>query len=126
MKTLIFEGAGWSEADSSKASDVGNCRIRATFLNKRGAEIYLEVNGLLPHKWSPEYIKNFKVAGHVQHCFRTLDPDKSSIRRLEGDHFEFCKASLLRFVNSLEIGGDFEAIEVRDDWNGFHVDGRQD
>lgn len=61
MKTLIFEGAGWSSADSSKASDVGNCRIRATFLNKQGKQIYIELNGTIPHKWSPQYMKGFKV-----------------------------------------------------------------
>ena len=29
-KTLYFEGAGWSGADSSKAT-IGNCRIRTAF-----------------------------------------------------------------------------------------------
>lgn len=27
-KTIKFEGAGWSEADTSKATDMTNCRVR--------------------------------------------------------------------------------------------------
>ena len=43
MKTLIFEGAGWSEADTSKGTDVTNCRIRTRIRNNEGRVIYLEM-----------------------------------------------------------------------------------
>ena len=123
MKTLIFEGAGWTDAESSKASDVGNCRIRTTFKNKRGQESYLEVNGHPPHKNSPHYMKNFKVGGWVSHCYSTENTDGSTLRKLENHTFEYCKESILKLVNSFEIQGGFDAIEVRNDWNGFKLDG---
>jgi len=123
MKTLIFEGAGWVAADSSKASDVGNCRIRSTFKNKHGREIYLELNGHPPHKHSPQYMKNFTVGGWVSHSHDVVDGEKLSLRNLD-HNFEYCKASILKLVNGLEIGGDFECIEVRDSWCGFSVDGK--
>jgi hypothetical protein len=43
MKTLYFEGAGWAGADTSKATDVTNCRIRTAFTNNDGNKIYLEL-----------------------------------------------------------------------------------
>lgn len=42
MKTLYFEGAGWSEADISKAT-IGNCRIRTAFHTTDGRAVYLEL-----------------------------------------------------------------------------------
>lgn len=42
MKTLYFEGAGWSDTDSS--TNVGNCRIRTAFTNDDGRQIYLEMS----------------------------------------------------------------------------------
>lgn len=58
MKTLYFEGAGWSGADISKAT-IGNCRIRTAFHLDDGRAVYLEINGsertkyssLKVHKW---------------------------------------------------------------------------
>lgn len=42
MKTLYFEGAGWSGADSSK-NTIGNCRIRTAFHLNNGQAVYLEI-----------------------------------------------------------------------------------
>ena len=41
-KLIKFEGAGWEEADTSKATDMKNCRVRTTFINDHGQKIYLE------------------------------------------------------------------------------------
>ena len=30
-KLIKFEGAGWASADTSKATDMKNCRVRTTF-----------------------------------------------------------------------------------------------
>lgn len=125
MKTLTFEGAGWNMADS--CGDVGNCRIRATFLNKNGREIYIELNSIVPHKRSMESQKSFKIAGWVSHLFYTADHKMNhsvGLSCTEGMNFEWNKASILKLVNSYEIGGDFEAIEVLDDWNGFALNGK--
>ena len=45
MKTLVFEGAGWAGADTSKRTDVTNCRIRTRIKNREGRIIYLEMLG---------------------------------------------------------------------------------
>ena len=128
MKTLIFEGAGWSKSDSS--GDVGNCRIRTTFTNKHGQEIYLEMIGVKTHKWSPQYMKQFNIGGVISHIFKTVDRETShtkGLSNLERSYkFEWSKAEILKLVNSREVGGEFDAIEVRDNWNGFRVDGQTD
>ena len=124
MKTLIFEGAGWDKADHN---GVGNCRIRTTFLNKNGTEIYLEMTGHAPHKHSPSYMKNYTFAGHVSHCFFTKDHKTSYSERLskiDRMSFEYTKERILGIINSIEIGGDFTDIEVKNSgWSGFSFDG---
>ncbi len=44
MKTLYFEGAGWSDADISKTT-IGNCRIHNAFHFNNGRAVYPEING---------------------------------------------------------------------------------
>nr|WP_325241674.1 hypothetical protein [uncultured Oscillibacter sp.] len=43
MKTLYFEGAGWSGVDVSKAT-IGNCRTRTAFRLDDSRAVYLELN----------------------------------------------------------------------------------
>lgn len=40
MKTLVFEGAGWSGAERSKET-IGNCRIRTAFHLVDGRDVLL-------------------------------------------------------------------------------------
>jgi len=72
IHTLIFEGAGWKDADVSKATDVGNCRIRTTLRNCDGRVIYLEM--LLAHynkkdKIKPEWAKEYEYVACIDAVF---------------------------------------------------------
>jgi hypothetical protein len=123
-KILIFEGAGWEKAEHN---GVGNCRIRATFKNKNGQGVYIELIGHKPHTHSPESVKRYNFAGFVSHLFYTKDKKTNytpALRRLERVTFEYTKENILTLVNSLEVGGDFTDIEVRNEgWNGFSING---
>lgn len=126
MKTLIFEGAGWSKSDSS--GDVGNCRIRSTFLNDKGQEIYLELIGVKTHRYSVPSRQKFTIGSHVSHFFYTIDKDSGHSRALSGHEsaaFEWTKDNILKFVND-RAGCSFGAIEVKDDWCGFSATGKPD
>jgi len=124
MKTLTFEGAGYAKAAHN---GVGNCRIRTTFKNKFGREIYLELTGHAPHKYSPDYMKNYNFAGFVSHLFYTSDQKLNySLRfsKIERITFEYTKESILSLVNGLEIEGDFTDINVNNEnYNGFKLEG---
>lgn len=119
-RTLIFEGAGWDKAEHN---GVGNCRIRATFLNKCGQTIYLEITGHKPHNYSPNFVKNFDFHGFVNHCL--LGGPRGERMNLEHTSIEYTKERILGLVNSIEIGGDFDEIEVKNTgWSGFFVNGK--
>ena len=131
VKTLYFEGAGWSGADISKAT-VGNCRIRTAFHLKDGRAVYLEILGGERTKHSTSVYK-WQYTGFVDSCYYITDDrendDCNKHRvRLPGTgngsvennvHFEYTEAEILRFVNSL--GADFEAIKVLPDLGGYRV-----
>jgi len=111
MKTLIFEGAGWADADNSKSTDLGNCRIRATFENTKKAGIYLEMS-CHSEEW------------HISHLFKTRDqktnhtPEFKHLQRIKR---EYSKKSLLNFVNE-ELECSFDNIEVdNSDFDGFQL-----
>lgn len=99
MKTLIFEGAGWEGADTSKATDVTNCRIRTRLQNNSGRVIYLEMG------CCHSYAKNLNYATHIDHlfyCDSKWDDRRSFSRELQpltNIHFEYNKENILEFVN---------------------------
>ncbi len=121
-KTLYFEGAGWADADISKATDVGNCRIRTAFHNDKGEAIYLEMTSCEVTKRSAESLRKYTFAGFVDSCHYILgddDENKHSIHRRNEKTFEYTKANILKFVNSL--GCSFEEIVVLPDLAGYRV-----
>lgn len=124
MKTLYFEGAGWSGADISKAT-VGNCRIRTAFHLKSGQAVYLELSACEVGKKSPARLQGYKYAGFVDHCFYITDDkpnDDCNKHRLAMERsytFEYDHASILKLVNTM--GGDFDAVEVLPDLSGYRV-----
>lgn len=65
MNRLKFEGAGWSNADSSKSTNVGNCRIRTVFVNNENKVIFLELHQ------APVYKKNkiIEYKTYLEDCF---------------------------------------------------------
>lgn len=107
MKTLIFEGAGWIDADTSKATDVGNCRIRTRLRNNSGRVIYLEMGccHFDNPKYAPAYAKNLNYVTHIDHlfyCDSKWDNNRNFSRELQpltNIHFEYNKENILKFVN---------------------------
>lgn len=122
MKTLIFEGAGWEEAESSILSGVGNCRIRTRIKNNIGRVIYLEMGGFEVSKNEKrEMYKNLNFASHVNHCFYndakwdTRSNHSAGLRHIEHTAtFEYNKENVLKFVNE-NLNCSFDNIEVIND-----------
>ena len=124
-KTLYFEGVGWAEADTSKTTNVGNCRIRTRIRNTDGRLIYLELTGTKHEgKYIPEHAKGNNVTSYIQAVFYEDNSwDKNSnysraLRPLENMHFEYNKENILYFVNE-KLNCNFESVEVINE--GLHV-----
>ncbi len=117
-KTLIFEGAGWADADTSRETDVSNCRIRTRIRNNDGRLIYLEMSGTKHEgKHIPEWAKGNNVTSYIQHVFyedhswdkkRNFSKTLSNLTRM---HFEYNKESILTFVNE-NLNCSFIDMEV--------------
>lgn len=123
-KTLIFEGAGWSGAEASIKSGVGNCRIRTRIKNNEGRIIYLEMGGWNRHKYTPKQIP-FNIIGRIDHCFyEDINWDKRDchspeLSKLEGLLFEYNKENILQLVNE-KLNCNFTDIKVIND-NSINV-----
>jgi len=123
MKTLFFEGAGWSDADISKATNMLNCRVRTAFTNDKGQKIYLELSAHEVTKNSSPLVKNLKYAGWVTDCFYITgdhdDCNKNRIKNRNNLTFEYNKENVLHFVNSL--GCSFDEVVTLPDLAGYRV-----
>lgn len=141
MKTLYFEGAGWSGADISKAT-IGNCKIRTAFHTTDGRRIYLEISAIDREK-KREHI----YEGHIDYCFLITDEqpnddeNKHNLVRHKiknGElqitlhrktnlskplnvscNFPYDEDNILRIVKKL--GCDVDAIKVVPDLGGYRV-----
>ena len=115
MKTLVFEGAGWSGAERSKET-IGNCRIRTAFHLVDGRAVYLEMS-------CRDTKTNGVYNGFITDCFYiTGDPDdynKNRVKYLGNRLIPYTKESILAFANGLN--GDFDAIVVAPDLGGYRV-----
>lgn len=119
MKTLLFEGVGWADADISKATDVGNCRIRTRLRNNVGRVIYLEIlcchfeNKNIMPKWMGSY--NYgAIIDSIFYYDAWWDRNRNLSRDLQAltdIHFEYNKANILKFVND-NLNCSFDNIEV--------------
>jgi len=125
MKTLYFEGAGWPDADSSKATDVGNCRIRTAFTNDKGQKIYLEISQ------APAFNnKGKRIDGeyrmYISHIFYiTGDRDDENKNRIPRDWDEirthdYTKENIVAWVNK-NLNCSFYTMEVLDWMEGYNV-----
>lgn len=123
-KILYFEGAGWPEADISKAT-VGNCRIRTAFRNDEGRAIYLEMSASEVGKHSAPSIQHLTYAGFVTDCFYITgdseDCNKRGIVCRNERVLEYNKENILGFVNWL--GCSFDEIVILPDLAGYRVFG---
>jgi len=102
-RVLVLEGAGWAEADSSKATDLTNCRIRTRFLNNEGKAIYFEAN-----------MHNEQLLGSAVHSFSSNCNEHSEWRNNEYKKFDYTKEGLLEFINN-NYDCSFESVEVVND-----------
>ena len=130
-KTLYFEGAGWSGADSSKAT-IGNCRIRTAFHldpekkhprcscgepHDGAAAVYLEIIcgtigkenrklGLKPtyYGWI-DYLHYVTDDDRNDDCNRHILPFERRAR------IDYTLESILKFVN--DLGASFDAIAAQ-------------
>ncbi len=122
-KTLYFEGAGWADCDTSKATDMGNCRVRTAFTDDKGRKIYLEMSSNEVTKNSSPLVKNLKYACWVTDCFYiTGDRDDCSNNRIHNRNektFEYNRENVLQFVNSL--GCSFTQVMTLPDLAGYRV-----
>lgn len=116
-KTLIFEGAGWEDADISIESGVGNCRIRTRIRNKDGRLIYLEMSGIKhTGKIIPKHSKGFNITGMIDHIFYAdakWDSRSNFSKDLQFNNinFEYNKENILKFVNE-NLNCDFKDVKV--------------
>lgn len=126
MRTLYFEGAGWSGADSSKAT-IGKCRIRTAFHLDDGRVVYLEILcGYAPQKKKSKKVPPVYY-GYVDALYEiTDDVDNNDCNRhnLLGerrrkDPFAYTLDEILHYVNGL--GASFDAVAVVPDLGGYRV-----
>ena len=125
-KLIKFEGAGWAGADSSKATDMLNCRVRTTFINDFGKKIYLEMSyfdnrsGRSESKWH----KGFEMPWHIWHLFYTDDKDKCRSADFGKPHeivMDFNKKNVLWFLNHT-CNASFTELETINWENGQRQD----
>lgn len=125
MKILHFEGAGWSNADISKAT-IGNCRIRTAVHLDDGRAVYLEIIGSERTRYSSPKIQKWPYTGFVDSCFYITDEkpnddeNKHRIRLTDRQRiFEYTEKSILKLLKKL--GASFDAIKVVSDLGGYRV-----
>lgn len=122
MKMLVFEGAGWSDADISKAT-IGNCRIRTAFHLDNGKPVYLEISGA--EKKPKEKKAPVEYFGQISYAYEITDDEKNddcNLHRLfhgKPPEIEYTLKSILDFVNSL--GASFEFIAVDNSMTGYRA-----
>ena len=123
-KILYFEGAGWSEADSSKATDVGNCRIRTAFHLDDGRPVYLEIiQGTRPagknKKVPPVYYGWVDFLHYITDDEKNDDCNKHRLPQERKVEFDYSREAILNFVNGL--GASFDEVVVVPDLGGYRV-----
>ena len=127
LKVLYFEGAGWSEADTS-INTIGNCRVRTSFINNEGKQIYLEMGtGFIYNEKSKKEIERYYL--HIDHVFYITgdndDCNKNQIKydwKNSKDNYSYSKEDITRWVNN-NLNCSFDTIEVLPDLGGYRVHG---
>lgn len=121
-KTLYFEGAGWSEADSSKET-IGNCRIRTAFTNNEGKEIYLEMQ--TAPKYKGKIIERYGLYIDYVH-YITDDKDDCNNSRIPYDYrntvdnYNYSNEDITKWINK-HLNCSFKDILALPDLAGYRV-----
>ena len=128
---MKFEGAGWSDADSSKATDLTNCRIRGIVKNNDDRYIYLELTsgnrfsrkdtGLSLKEYENKY--PYEQYIFIDHCFyldvpkdhyNNYSEELKSLDRKPFYYLPYSKDGVLHILNEY-LKCDFKDIEVVND-----------
>lgn len=133
-KVLYFEGAGWADADSSKKTNVGNCRIRTAFTNNNNQKIYLELmsyekilNDVKKYPRFPEYEVG-EVIGFIDSCHiitndELHDDENDANLRIEHrnmTNIKYSLESILKYVNET-CNCSFDEVKTLNDLGGYRV-----
>ena len=122
--TLYFEGAGWFGADSSKNSDLGNCRIRTAFTNNDGKQIYLELGIQNRYNDKMKVVSDQALRIDFVHYITDGNNDCNE-NRINYDwekvrELDYTKANVLAWINE-NLNCSFEAVQVLPDLAGYRV-----
>lgn len=119
-KVLYFEGAGMEVYE--KGSNVGNYRIRTSFLNNEGEHIYLELSGV---NHNNKKAKLFGWKTYIDHVFNisiSTDENESRIsvntKTIDG----YSKDSIINWINQ-NLNCSFEDMEILDRMEDYSVHG---
>lgn len=130
MNVLYFEGAGMNfyEGKTKELSDVGNFRIRTSFLNNAGIQFYLELgNGQQFDKKGKNIERLFLTIDFV---FNVNSKDKygsQNYNEYKFDHLEtrlidYKKSDIVAWINE-NLNCSFDEMEVLDSFYGYRVHG---
>lgn len=131
-KVLYFEGAGMDfySKEQTKHSDIGNFRIRTSFLNNFGQQIYLEImNGYVYDK-KGKNIERFSM--HIDFCFEVPEDKEEEIQyhkiynrnkdHLQTREYDYTKHDITKWIND-NLNCSFDTIQVLDRFYGYRVHG---
>ena len=125
-KVLYFEGAG-----CVPRGEVENCRIRTAFHLDDGRGVYLEITGAEITKHNRTAYPGFVNVAVIDYCHYLDEYDNGADgcnnarvfnRSQRPRVFEYTKAEILRFVNSL--GCSFDSVVILPDLAGYRVHDR--
>lgn len=132
-KVLYFEGAGMDfYGEAEKQSDVGNFRIRTSFLNDDGVQYYIELGRCSRYdtsKKKPKIITEFAL--RIDHLFKVEDRTKEELSHgayeIKTDwqgirELDYSKAAITKWINE-NLNCSFDTIEVLNDFYGYRVHG---
>lgn len=120
-KVLYFEGAGWEDADTSKAT-IGNCRVRTAFVNNEGRKIYLELLACALRKGETNH------RAFIDFCFYIDTDSKSPCNECQIEtmrdkrDFLYNKEDITKVINE-NLNCNFDTIEVLPSNSGYRVHG---
>ena len=130
-KVLYFEGAGMDfEQSELNGSDVLNHRIRTSFINNDGEQIYLEMGNT--YKRDKKGKATEKMGTWVDFCFKVPSNKDDEIKyheifkrheeHLELGKMDYTKENITKWINEL-LNCDFDTIHVLNRFYGYHVHG---
>lgn len=135
MKILSFEGAGMDyEGNNLNQSNVLNHRIRTSFYNNDGEQIYLELGNTYMRDKKGKATE--KMGTHVDFCFKVPKDKNEEIQyheifnrakeHLELTNMDYTKENIANWINE-NLNCNFDTIEVLDMFHGYgvHADNRQ-